>query len=217
MRTVRQRLYSHRDFARTFPERRIPVSNWIRAQEKLGHKIEAKVLVTNAIYNKTEIQLIKKYRSLGFRLLNVTDGGEGTLGWKPSRAWRKKMSLNNTGNFWTEERKKFWSDWISKNHPMRGKKFSKESRKKMSLAKKGKPSHFKGMTDRWTPEQKKKIGIASAKRWEIRTPPWTGKKKSASHRRKLSISLTGKKLSPETRLKMSMAHKARRERLGSDG
>ena len=39
-----------------------------------------------------EIFLIKCFKDLGFSLVNMTDGGEGTSGWIPSEEWKRKKS-----------------------------------------------------------------------------------------------------------------------------
>jgi group I intron endonuclease len=76
--------------------------------------------------NKAEIDLIAKYKSDGVPLYNLTNGGEGSLGWIPSDETRDKMSAAKKGKYTGE------------NHPNYGKTPSAEARDKMSAAKKGK-------------------------------------------------------------------------------
>ena len=106
--------------------------------------------------NKIEKELIKKFKTNDKRFgYNLTDGGEGVVGWSPSDEWRKKDSERNKGE----------------NNPMYGKHHTKQARKKQSLAKQGKydgsknpmygihrygkdsPNYGKPMSD----EQKEKI------------------------------------------------------------
>jgi hypothetical protein len=68
-----------------------PLCKWIRKVIARGHSIQFVVLVSNAVLNETETQLIAGYRSNGSRLLNCTDGGEGFVGWKPTGEQRIKM------------------------------------------------------------------------------------------------------------------------------
>jgi group I intron endonuclease len=100
--------------------------NWIR---KLLNKNKAPKIITiqnNAIFNESEKYWIQQYRNLDFNLLNLTDGGEGNLGWKPPIETRHKMSRKLIGN-----------------KRMFNKKHSAETKKKMSLSHMGKP-HLKG-------------------------------------------------------------------------
>lgn len=43
--------------------------------------------------------LIACFKDIGIPLTNMTDGGEGTSGWKPSESWRKKRSDWQKTNF----------------------------------------------------------------------------------------------------------------------
>jgi group I intron endonuclease len=73
--------------------------------------------------NEMEIYWIAYYDSFhnGY---NNTEGGEGTLGWNPSKETRQKMSENH-------------ADFSGKKHPMYGKKHTEETKEKMSEAAKG--------------------------------------------------------------------------------
>lgn len=79
-----------------------------------------------------EIELIDKYRRLGFKLTNLTDGGEGVSGYKHTEETRKKIGEKSKNRIATEETKKKLSNTLS------GKKrknpFSEEHRKKLSEA-----------------------------------------------------------------------------------
>lgn len=112
-----------------------------------------------------EEEMIEKYRILGIKLANFTNGGEGMSGYKFTEEQRirrselKKGNKNNLGRkaspevrarmsaaqkartVWpklTEERKAKISEFQKGNKWRLGKKASDETRKKLSLAKKGK-------------------------------------------------------------------------------
>lgn len=69
-----------------------PVAKWLRKLIREGHEVKIVALAENAEWNVTEIQTIARYRAEGFPLLNVTAGGEGTVGQVYSDAARQKMS-----------------------------------------------------------------------------------------------------------------------------
>lgn len=71
--------------------------NWIREQLKNGHSICAVILEEKAIYSEAEKKWIAWYRELGAKLTNQTDGGDGTLGWKPSIEQIKNMRDSHIG------------------------------------------------------------------------------------------------------------------------
>lgn len=53
-------------------------SNWMRSIRDRGGEIEAVPLEENAIWNEAEIKWISHYRGIDDRLLNHSDGGQGT-------------------------------------------------------------------------------------------------------------------------------------------
>jgi hypothetical protein len=69
-----------------------PLCKWIRKTLSRGYTISIIVLIENAVLNETEAKLIAGYRANRARLLNVTDGGVGFVGWKPNADARRKMS-----------------------------------------------------------------------------------------------------------------------------
>lgn len=97
-----------------------------------------------------------RYRNPEFGY-NMTDGGEGTSGYKHTEEARDKMSKSHQGKMFSEETKQR----ISEGH----KNPSKETRRKMSEAKKGKShseEHNKKISDshkgiKWNNERKQKI------------------------------------------------------------
>jgi group I intron endonuclease len=65
-----------------------------------------------------EVTMIEKYNTLAPSGYNLTKGGGGTTGWKPSKNTRRNMSKSRTGKL----------------NGMYGKKHSSEARKKMAVA-----------------------------------------------------------------------------------
>lgn len=81
---------------------------WKHIVAKTNYKVE--ILVHKCSWEdakKLEIYFIKKYklRRDGGTLCNLTKGGEGTIGWKPTKATLLKMSLVAKGRILSEEHK----------------------------------------------------------------------------------------------------------------
>ena len=86
--------------------------------------------ISNEDAKELEIFLISEYGRRDLEtgtLVNLTGGGEGTIGWKPSKEYKDNASIRMKGKF------------VGKNNPMYGKKFSKEQKLKLSKIQKGKP------------------------------------------------------------------------------
>lgn len=81
--------------------------------------------------NLLETSLIKEYKELGISY-NITDGGEGALGYKHTDETKKKMSLRNRGKKIPEHVK------IMVSTRFKGIPFSEEHKLKISIALKGK-------------------------------------------------------------------------------
>ena len=100
---------------------------WIKKSLKAGNIPYIQIIqeLSNHIYlNECEKYWISYFKKRGARLTNLTDGGEGTTGYKRppfSKEWRKKMSLAKKGRSF-----------------FKGKKHSLSSKKLMSSAKMGK-------------------------------------------------------------------------------
>lgn len=110
-------------------------NDWLKSLINKGQKAEVIVLETyddaNDLYD-AEQELIAYYKFIGCNLTNSTDGGPGPLGYKHSEETKQKFS--------------------GENHPLFGKKASKETRNKMALSKLGR---------KLSQETKQKIGIKS--------------------------------------------------------
>jgi|SRR5579872_999466 len=97
---------------------------WIKTLLKSGFKPTMNIIASckseDAI-NITETQAIKQYRSWGYNLVNATDGGEGSVGYRPNKKTRVKISASLIGNTRTL-----------------GHKLSEEHKAKISAGNKGK-------------------------------------------------------------------------------
>jgi len=134
---------------------------------------------------KEEVAWIKYLKEEGFDLTNGTDGGDGLI--NPSIETRKKMSKsqrghkNSLGFKHSEESKKKMSE-SAKGHQNATGKRSEESKRRMSIAQKGKKR---------SEEHKKRMSIAQKKHYS-----------DPEARRKMSDSCKGRIMLPETRQKI---------------
>lgn len=124
------------------------------------YKHETSILIESDSYEeilKMEAIVIKNFRDLGYEVLNLTDGGEGVLGYSYERTDEHRKKLSNTlkgrvvsdetkaklskslkGRKLSEEHKIKLSESNAKN--MLGKHHSEEAKEKMSKIKKEKYS-----------------------------------------------------------------------------
>ena len=123
-----------------------PARRWIEHKCNHGSKIVYQAIKKYGIENlrfdilyegcgedikQLEIDLIDKYDTLAPKGYNLTEGGEGTIGWIPSIETRQKMSKSRTGE----------------RNGMYGKKHSKETKEKIRK---------KAKTRKWSKESCKK-------------------------------------------------------------
>ncbi len=142
-------------------------NHWHNVVNKAGFKSE--VIFNNLdeeLALLVEIEMIDKYRKLGYKLVNLTDGGEGVSGYRHTEKTKKFLGeLNKTRIVSEETKQKISLVWKGKNR----KPFSEEHRKKLSeAAKKQKRSSI-------SEETKRKISFAN-----------TGKKRTEEQKRKIS-------------------------------
>jgi hypothetical protein len=150
---------------------------WKRVVDKCnGYSIEK--VVTNLdeeLALLVEMELIDKYKKLGYKLTNLSEGGEGSTGYKFTEEQIEKTRLANLG-----------------------KKHSEETKFKMSIAKKGKPPNNMGkiytIKEPFTKEHIEKLRESHR-----------GKKQSEETKLKRSLSTKGKPKSEETKMRMKLA------------
>lgn len=164
------------------------LNSWLLGLKNNGLKPEVFVVdeVDNDDWIFWEQHYISLFKSWGFKLLNMTIGGDNPpinkrKGYKHSEESRKRMSASRIGN---------------KNGL--GKKRSEETRQKLSLALKGKVPHNKGIPH--SEETRRKIGLVhKGNKYTL------GFKYSDESKKKMSKSRMGIKLSEETKKRMSVA------------
>lgn len=106
---------------------------------------ETSILIESDSYEeilKMEVIVIKNFRDLGYEVLNLTDGGEGTLGYSYERTDEHKIKLseNNArhmlGKHHSEETKEKMhkikiGKYVGENNPMYHKNHSEEAKLKI--------------------------------------------------------------------------------------
>ncbi len=173
-------------------------TNWIRSLQALGLDYTIVVLeevASSCAVSVAEIWWIAYGRASGWPLTNLTDGGEGVTGHKPSAETRAKMSAARRG-------KKRSPEACAKSAAtQRGRKLgprSPEATAKAAASNRGRKR---------TPEARAKM--AAAMKGKRRSPE---QRASQSARQSGKAFFTGKKHSPETKAKMRLAWEKRRRR-----
>lgn len=107
---LRLRLAQHRNYAKSRPS---AVHKWMLREQNEGHTVEIKVLLDYATLHTDEISIIEFFKKRGLRLLNLTEGGEGTVGWRgnkgnkrPDLAARNRANAGKPGHPMSEDNKK---------------------------------------------------------------------------------------------------------------
>jgi hypothetical protein len=97
----RQRLNAHCSRA---DNTRSHKSHWIRQIKTRGLRPSVIILESGTgSWAEAERKWIAFYRDSGVRLLNMTEGGEGTVGCRPDDSTRRKMAAAHTGRKQTPE------------------------------------------------------------------------------------------------------------------
>lgn len=130
-------------------------------------------------------------------LLNRTDGGEGNSGLLFTEEHKRKISESNQGKH---------STLIEEKNPMWGKFHSLETRKKMSIARKGR--FHSEETRRKISESVKGFAHSDQTRYKI-SHANKGRNRTEQARKNMSESQKGKIKSEETKLKISQSIRAR--------
>lgn len=136
---------------------------WQNIVDKHGYKIEI------LAYWNTESEafdheklLISCFKDMGYKLANLTDGGDGSSGWKASEETKRKMSYARQ-NMSDELRNKLSVASKGEKNPFFGKKHSEETRKKMVEAAKNRKPNFTGK--KHSEETKAKMTASQKARW----------------------------------------------------
>jgi group I intron endonuclease len=105
-------------------------NNWLLSLKNKNLKPEMVVIdeTDKDDWISLEQWYIQLYRSWGYKLTNLTAGGEGVYGHSPSQETREKMSRANKGRVVSEETKRKLSVTI------KGRKMSDETKRKVSEA-----------------------------------------------------------------------------------
>lgn len=114
---------------------------WIKSLRKNKFMPIIKLIEDNAIWNESEIEWIKYFKNNNVELLNHTEGGKGTFGYKWSKEALENISKVRKGRKLSQEhkdkiafkmknRKVTWGNKISES--LKGKTWSKETFKKRS-------------------------------------------------------------------------------------
>lgn len=179
---------------------------WHRVVNKNASCISVEILyecVTKEEAMNKEIEFIKLYgrRDLGKGpLVNLTDGGDGTLGSKHSEETKNKISKSHIGIRPSEETRKKLS--LSKKglQTRLGAKLTQETKDKIGAANKG-STHWIGRKHK--PESIEKMRKAKK-----------GKKMSEDFCLKLSLRSKGKKHSEQAKINMSIAQLGNKNGVG---
>ena len=126
-------------------ENKTKVHKWIKNLLSIGMEPSILLVKENAIWNKSEIFYINRFKETGIELLNMTEGGDGLVGLIRTQEHKNKISKANTGKIRSEECK------LQKSIALKGRKLTQKWKDKISLALKGKPK---------APEHNKKVGDA---------------------------------------------------------
>ena len=182
--TLAQRYKSHLAY-----KSRAHRSKWIRALKRDGPRPIMRLLhaVPLADGPRAEIYWIQFHRDLGCRLVNLTEGGDGAPGVKPSAETRAKMHAAHLGKQPTDEtRRKLQTSARNRTAEHRQKigaanaerSWSDESRAKISAYRSGRETSAatrKKLSDagrrrKLTDAEREKIREAARKRWA--DPNW---------------------------------------------
>jgi group I intron endonuclease len=164
--------------------------------------------------NVLERSWIRKLKDEGRDVYNLTEGGEGNVGYVPTPETRKKLSLALKGNVsrlgmpHSEETKRK----LSNIH--RGRKFTDEHKKKLSEARRKRPKVVKEPSNMKPQKQRKPMNrrpMSEAAKQKLREVN-TGKTVSEAARKKISEKLAGRPKPPRSKEhceKLSAAARAR--------
>jgi hypothetical protein len=206
---------------------------WKRVVEKAGYTINylAKDIDEELAY-LCEQERIDQLKRLGYKLANLTVGGEGAGAGELHHMWGKPHPQKGIKRPWLRER------YLGENNPQWGKKFSEETRKQMSISRtgkklnrplgsksgmkgkaypeegkrklsealKGRPCPTKGIPH--TEETKTKMSASQKAHWAEHGSPNKGRKHSEETKAKMRASRAKRVYTDEDKMKISQAVKA---------
>lgn len=194
---------------------RTHVACWIKSLSDAGLRPSMVVLEEGVgpSWAERERYWISEMRRLSVRLTNLTDGGEGTLGWSPSEEFRRACGVRSkrvhTGLKRSPEararmsaaQKRLAEERKASGVRVRIPPKSEETLRRMSEAQKGK---------KLSAETRQKIGAATRNATPELRAKWaeSARNRPAEWRAWFAQNQKGKPKSAETRAKMSAARKA---------
>jgi hypothetical protein len=207
-------------------KRRTHKRNWIRSVQRDGGVVSWMTLATADTYAEAfslERALIRQYRSLGARLLNSTDGGEGVVGYRFTDERRKQISewaKSRKGKIYRSEAARaniaaaMRAYWATHSRPD-----SAETRRKKSESHRGKKlsdEHIERLrqasTDRRMPELLKakliaihRDAVVTAETRAKIGDAFRGKRQSQDHVNKRTDKIRGRKRTEEQRARIRAA------------
>lgn len=153
---------------------------WKRTEKKAGGfsvRIVAKD-VDEELAFLVEQERILQLRTVGIRLCNMTDGGDGTSGWVKTPEWRCKVGAAHRGKVISEETRKKISISLT------GYQHTDEVKARMSASKMGMKNT---LGHKHSDATKQKMSAA-----HIGNKSRTGQKRTEAERLKVSIAMLGK-------------------------
>lgn len=205
---------------------------WIGKMLAEGRRPEMEIIESGSgNWAEREVFWIAHFRSIGCRLTNTTDGGEGMVGWVPSQETRRKISLA-ARNISNETRRKMSAaknGWrpsaesvLRRSETQRGRKLpprSEEHRRKLSEARKPykhSEETLLKLSAAWTPERRaqksaEQFGkkMPQAQREAIASAH-KGKQKTPEHLRRIADALRGRSIPAEITARCEATKRANR-------
>lgn len=93
-RTINQRFYGHKYCCMHLEKRALPVHKWMYSEIQNGFEIKYKQIDSciESLWEEKEKYWIKYYQKLGFKLLNISEGGKGVI----TKEMRSKPSIQRS-------------------------------------------------------------------------------------------------------------------------
>jgi len=171
---------------------------WQNIVNKNGYEVEILAYWnTSAEAKQHEVELISYLRNQGITLVNMTEGGEGTVGFFPSQETREKLSAIQKRLQNSPERLAFTKNLHT------GRKRPESTKQKMSQSMKGNTNGEGGKGRAFTDEHKTNLSLAH--KGYVMPEEQKAKIREATKKARAGIKtlgMTGRKHSPETLAKM---------------